>query len=267
MIKLTNVSFKYQNGVHALNNINLEIKDGEFVYITGTTGSGKSTLIKLLDTEVIPTKGTVMVSDTNVGKLKYSKVPYYRRKIGVVFQNYELLPLKTVAENVAFALEVVDTPTKQLRARVKEVLKLVGLSDKHASLPKHISGGQAQRVAIARAIANKPKILIADEPTGNLDPTTSDDIIALFEKINQEEGTTVLIVTHDAVVVKNHPKRTIKIEHGHIVEDSYGANIDDIVKAELEETQNLKLEELKEIQKEEEKKIEEENKLEKEENV
>lgn len=257
MIKLSNVSFRYSNGVHALHDINLEINDGEFVYITGTTGSGKSTLIKLLDSEVVPTKGSVVVGKTNVGKLKYSKVPLYRRTIGVVFQEYRLLPKKTVFENVAFALEVVDTPKKQLRKRVREVLKLVGLNDKHASLPEHISGGQKQRTAIARAIANKPKILIADEPTGNLDPATSDEIITLFEDINREEGTTILIVTHDAEIVKNHPKRTIKIEQGHIVDDRFGATIDDIAKAELELTQKLELTRQQEIIAEEEKRAKE----------
>lgn len=264
MIKLSNVSFKYSNGVHALHDINLEINDGEFVYITGTTGSGKSTLIKLLDSEVVPTRGTVIVGDTNVGKLKYSKVPLYRRKIGVVFQEYKLLPKKTVFENVAFALEVVDKPKKELRKRVREVLKLVDLSDKVSSLPGHISGGQKQRTAIARAIANKPKVLIADEPTGNLDPGTSDDIIKLFEKINEEEGTTILIVTHDAEIVRNHPKRTIKIEAGHIVDDRFGATIDDIAKAELEETQQLELTRQQEIIHDEEERA---KKLEAEENV
>lgn len=264
MIKLTNVSFKYNNGVHALHDVNLEINDGEFVYITGTTGSGKSTLIKLLDSEVVPTKGSVIVGKTNVGKLKYSKVPLYRRTIGVVFQEYKLLPMKTVFENVAFALEVVDTPKKQLRKRVREVLKLVGLTDKASSLPGHISGGQKQRTAIARAIANKPKVLIADEPTGNLDPATSDDIIKLFEKINQEEGTTILIVTHDADIVRNHPKRTIKIEECHIVDDRFGATIDDIAKAELEFTQQLELTKQQEIVKEEQERAKE---LEAEDNV
>lgn len=266
MIKFKDVSFKYSNGVHALHNINLEIQDGEFVYITGTTGSGKSTLIKLLDTEVIPTKGTLTVGKTNVGKIKYSKVPLYRRTIGVVFQEYKLLPTKTVFENVAFALEVVDTPKDKLRKRVKEVLKLVDLTDKFSSLPKHISGGQKQRTAIARAIANKPKILIADEPTGNLDPKTSEGIISLFEKINEEEGTTVIIVTHDAEIVRKHPKRTIKIESGHVVDDRFGATIDDIAKAELEETKQLELTRQQEIIKEEElraKELEEKDNVEK----
>lgn len=252
MIKLSKVSFKYKNGVHALNDISLEIKDGEFVYITGTTGSGKSTLIKLLDTEVVPTKGTIMVNGTNVGKLKYSKVPLYRRTIGVVFQDYKLLPMKTVFENVAFALEVVDKPKREIRKRTREVIKLVGLTDKYSSLPGHISGGQKQRTAIARAIANHPKALIADEPTGNLDPKTSEEIINLFEKINREEGTTIIIVTHDADIVRKHPKRTIKIESGHIVDDRYGLNIDDVAKAEEEEEKTRQLEITREIEKQDE---------------
>lgn len=252
MIKLTNVSFKYSNGTHALYNVNLEIGDGEFVYITGTTGSGKSTLIKLLDTEITPTKGTVMVNGINVGKLRYSKVPMYRRKIGVVFQEFRLLPKKTVFENIAFALEVVDTPKDKLRKRVREVLKLVGLADKYKSLPSQISGGQQQRTAIARAIANKPKILIADEPTGNLDPETSEGIFQLFEKINKEEGTTIIIVTHDAELVRNHPKRTIKIDHGHIVSDKMGDNIDDIVKAQEELDKTLSIELTRRIEAQEE---------------
>lgn len=221
MIKFVKAAKIYKNGTHALHDITLNINDGEFVYIIGPTGSGKSTLIKLLDGEEIPTSGDVVVSNTNVGKLKKSKVPLYRRNIGVVFQDYRLLSKKTVFENVAYAMEVVDTPKDKLRPRVREVLKLVDLSDKSNSFPDQLSGGQKQRVAIARAIANKPKILIADEPTGNLDPKMSDDIISLFEKINKEEETTILIVTHDLQTVQNHPKRTIEINSGHIVRDRF----------------------------------------------
>ena len=236
MIKLSNVSFRYKSGVHALHKINLEIKDGEFVYVTGTTGSGKTTLIKLLDAEEIPTKGTVSVAGVNVGKLRYSKVPFYRRKIGVVFQDYKLLPKKTAFENIAYAMEVVDAPPEKIKARVKEVLKLVDLNNQQAKArPNQLSGGQQQRVAIARAIANKPKLLIADEPTGSLDPGITNEIIKLFEKINKEEGTTILIVTHNALTVKNHPKRTIILEAGHIVKDEFGANIDYIEEEETKE--------------------------------
>ena len=219
MIRFNKVAKKYKNGTHALYDITLNIEEGEFVYIIGATGSGKSTMIKLLDGEEVPTAGDVIVSKINVGKLKKSKVPLYRRNIGVVFQDYRLLPKKNVFENVAYAMEVIDTPTKILRPRVREVLKMVELSDKSTSFPGQLSGGQQQRVAIARAIANKPKILIADEPTGNLDPKMSDDIISLFERINREEGTTILIVTHDIQTVKNHPKRTIEIASGHVVRD------------------------------------------------
>ena len=219
MIKFEKVSKTYKNGTHALHDVSLEIKDGEFVYIIGETGSGKSTMIKILDGEEVPTTGNVFVSDINVGKLKKRRVPLYRRNIGVVFQDYRLLPKKTVFENVAYAMEVVDTPKDKLRPRVREVLKLVGLSDKSNSFPGEISGGQQQRTAIARAIANRPKILIADEPTGNLDPKKSNEIIKLFERINKEEKTTILIVTHDIETVRKHPKRTIEINYGHIIRD------------------------------------------------
>lgn len=219
MIEIKNVSKQYKNGTHALYNINLTVKDREFVYIVGPTGSGKSTLIKLLNAEELPSSGEIIVNGQNVGKIRHAKVPLYRRNVGVVFQDYRLLPRKTVFENVAFALEVVNTPKKALRQRVREVLALVDLSDKAKELPDHLSGGQQQRVVIARAIVNRPSILIADEPTGNLDPQKSDEIISLFEKINREENTTVLIVTHDTVIVHNHPKRMIRIESGHVVAD------------------------------------------------
>ena len=219
MIEIKNVSKKYKSGVHALYNVSLEINDGEFVYVIGKTGSGKSTLIKLIDGEEIPTEGEVIVENINVGKLRHSKVPLYRRNIGVVFQDYRLLPAKTVFENIAYALEVVDAPRTELRARVREVLKLVDLSDKSNSFPKDLSGGQQQRVAIARALANKPKILIADEPTGNLDPSMSEEIMQILEKINEEEKTTILMVTHDNTIVRHHPKRTIVLDSGHVVLD------------------------------------------------
>ncbi len=227
MIEFKNVSKTYKNGTHALYDINLEVKDGEFVYIIGPTGAGKSTLIKLLDGEEIPTSGSIIVSGTNVGKLKKSKVYLYRRKIGVVFQDYRLLPEKTVFENVAYALEILDMPNDKLRKRVREVLKLVDLADKSNAYPRELSGGQAQRVAIARAISKKPQILIADEPTGNLDPVKTNEIISLLERINREENTTILVVTHDNIMVKRHPKRTITIESGHLSNDFTPARIED----------------------------------------
>ncbi len=219
MIEIKNVSKTYKNGTHALYNVNLEIEDGEFAYIIGPTGSGKSTLIKLLDGQEIPTSGKVIVSGIDVGRLRNSKVYLYRRKIGVVFQDYKLLPEKTVFENVAYALEILDLSTEEINKRVREVLKLVDLSDKFNSKPRELSGGQQQRVAIARAISKRPSILIADEPTGNLDPKMTDEIVRVLEKINREEKTTVLVVTHDNVMVVKHPKRIITLESGHITHD------------------------------------------------
>ena len=219
MIECTHVYKRYRNGVNALYDINLKIDQGEFVYIIGPTGSGKSTLIKLLDGEEVPTKGIVNVVGIDVGRLKHSKVPIYRWNIGVVFQDYRLLPSKTVSENIAYALEVINLDKEQIRRRVRQVLNLVGLDDKGNAFPGELSGGQQQRVAIARAIANRPKVLIADEPTGNLDPAMSDEIMNLLEKVNSAYGTTILMVTHDKAIVNRHRKRTIALEHGHIVAD------------------------------------------------
>ena len=219
MILLENVSKEYKNGVHALRDVNLAIDDGEFVYIIGPTGSGKSTLIKLLDGEEIPSSGTVMVENINVGKLKHSKVPVYRRNIGVVFQDFRLLPTMTVFENIAFALEVLALDKVTIRKRVREVLQLVSLEDKAKAFPRELSGGQQQRATIGRAIANHPKVLIADEPTGNLDPEMSKEIIALLEKINEVENTTILMVTHDSSLVNSYKKRTVALESGYIVSD------------------------------------------------
>ena len=219
MIEFKNVSKQYKIGTHALININLKVNDGEFVYIMGPTGSGKSTMIKLLDGEEVPSGGQVLVSGIDVGRLKKSKVYLYRRKIGVVFQDYRLLPEKTVFENIAYALEVLDMPSDKIKKRVREVLKLVDLSEKSNAKPRELSGGQQQRVAIARAVAKRPTILIADEPTGNLDPEMTDEMIKLLEKINRKEKTTLLVVTHNDVMVEYHPKRTIRIESGHIVDD------------------------------------------------
>ena len=219
MIEFKNVSKTYKNGTHALQNVNLKVEDGEFVYIMGPTGSGKSTLIKLLDGEEVPSSGSVIVNGVNVGRLRKSKVYLYRRKIGVVFQDYRLLPEKTVFENIAYALEVLDMPNDKIRKRTREVLKLVDLADKSNAKPRELSGGQQQRVAIARAIAKRPTILIADEPTGNLDPSMTDEMITLLEKINSQEKTTLLVVTHNDVMVEYHPKRTIRIDSGHVVND------------------------------------------------
>ena len=219
MIRLENVSKSYNNGVHALRDINLTIEDGEFVYIIGPTGSGKSTLIKLLDGEEIPDQGRVLVNDVDVGKLRHSKVPFYRRSIGVVFQDFRLLPHLTIFENISFALEVIGMDRQQTRQRVREVLELVSLSEKAKAFPNQLSGGQQQRATIGRAIANHPKVLIADEPTGNLDPEMSKEVIELLEKINEKEKTTVLMVTHDKNLVDAFKKRTISLEEGYIVAD------------------------------------------------
>ena len=222
-IELKNVTYTYSPGtayeIHALKDINLSIPDGQFIGIIGHTGSGKSTMIKLLDGEEIPTSGRVLVENTDVGKLKHSKVPIYRRNIGVVFQDYRLLPRLTVFENIAFALEVIGMKKVDIRRRVREVLELVSLEDKAKSFPSELSGGQQQRAAIGRAIANHPKVLIADEPTGNLDPQKSKEIMELLEKINEVENTTIVMVTHDSDLVNTYKKRTIALEEGCIVSD------------------------------------------------
>ena len=220
MIKLTNVTKIYKTGVRALNDVNLTIEPGEFVYVIGTTGAGKSTFIKLLYREEKPTSGKVEVVGQDVSKIKNSKVPYFRRNIGVVFQNFRLLPKKTVFENFAYALEVMDTPRVEIRRRVIGTLELVCLEDMVNAFPHELSGGQQQRVAIARAIVNRPKVLIADEPTGNLDPETSKEIINVLMRINEEQGTTVLVVTHDQKIVQEHKKRTILMEDGCINADT-----------------------------------------------
>ncbi|WP_294729661.1 cell division ATP-binding protein FtsE [uncultured Faecalibaculum sp.] len=220
MIELKDASKAYPNGVHALNHIDLRIDPGEFVYVIGPTGSGKSTLIKLLNGEEVADSGTVTVNGTNVGALKHRKVPKYRRNIGCIFQDYRLLPRLTVYENIAFALEVTGTPSRKIRERVREVLELVDLKDKERAYPDELSGGQQQRVTIGRAIANRPAILIADEPTGNLDPNMSLEIIELLEKINQTQGTTIVMVTHDRDLVDRFRKRTIMLDKGYIVHDS-----------------------------------------------
>ena len=219
MILLENVSKSYKNGVHALKNVTLSIEEGEFVYIIGPTGSGKSTLIKLLDGEEIPDEGTVTVAGTNVGKLKHSKVPLYRRNLGIVFQDFRLLPSLTVFENIAFAMECIGEDKLTVRKRVREVLELVSLEDKAKAFPNELSGGQQQRVTIGRAIANNPKVLIADEPTGNLDPEMSKEIMELLEKINKQENTTIVMVTHDSTLVNEYKKRTIALEEGYVVAD------------------------------------------------
>ena len=202
MIKLTNVTKIYKTGVRALNDVNLTIEPGEFVYVIGTTGAGKSTFIKLLYREEKPTSGKVEVVGQDVSKIKNSKVPYFRRNIGVVFQNFRLLPKKTVFENVAYALEVIDTPRVEIRRRVRATLELVGLEDKVNAFPHELSGGQQQRVAIARAIAREVDLILCDEPTGNLDEKNSLDIMNTFLDLAHIHHKCVILVTHSPTLAK-----------------------------------------------------------------
>ena len=225
MIRLKNVSKNYSNGVEALKNINMEISDGEFVFIVGDSGSGKSTLIKLLLKELEPTDGTIEVDGITLNKMKRRYVPMYRRKIGCVFQEFRLLKDRNVYENVAFAQRVVATPSKKIRKDVPKILSMVGLAEKYRSLPKQLSGGEQQRVALARALVNSPSIILADEPTGNLDPKNSRDIMKLLTEINKN-GTTVIVVTHDREMVNLMKQRVIAMRKGVIVSDERGAGYD-----------------------------------------
>jgi cell division transport system ATP-binding protein len=218
MIEMQDVYKTYPNGVVALNGINVRIKQGEFVYVVGPSGAGKSTFIKMMYREEKPTSGKIIVNGVNLAKIKDSKVPLLRRNIGVVFQDFKLLPKLNVYENVAFALEVIEESPKVIRKKVMEVLDLVGLKHKVRSYPNELSGGEQQRVSIARSIVNSPKIVIADEPTGNLDPETSWGIVELFEKIN-DRGTTIVMATHNKEIVNATRRRVIAIENGKIVRD------------------------------------------------
>lgn len=218
MITLENVSKSYAKGQPALNNVSLHIDKGEFVFIVGNSGSGKSTLIKLLLKELEPTSGTIKVNDQDLGKLKRRQVPKYRRGVGCVFQDFRLLKDRNVYENVAFAQMVIERPNRVIKKRVPEILTLVGLAEKYKSFPRELSGGEQQRVALARALVNRPNILLADEPTGNLDPKNSLDIMKLLEEIN-ERGTTVVIVTHNREIVNSFKKRVITMRKGVIVSD------------------------------------------------
>ena len=218
MIVLNNVSMTYPGGNTALENINIKIEKGEFVFIVGRSGSGKTTLIKLLLRELLPTKGTIMVDNKDLTKLKRREVPKIRRKIGVVFQNFRLLKDLTVYENVAFAQRVIEAPAHQIRRQVPSMLTMVGLADKYRAYPRQLSGGEQQRVAIARALVNEPPILIADEPTGNLDPENSVEIMKMLDEINKR-GTTVVVVTHNQEIVNMMQKRVITLKKGKIISD------------------------------------------------
>ena len=219
LIELRNVYKRYSNGVTALCDVNLAISKGEFVFIIGSSGSGKSSLIKLLYRQEKPTKGEVYVGGINVAKLRNGKVYKLRRKLGIVFQDYKLLPKMTVFENVAFALEVYGLKKDEIRRRTLKALEQVGLKDKTRSYPDELSGGEQQRVSIARAIVNNPKVLICDEPTGNLDPKTSIEIMKVIEAINRDLGTTIIMATHDEKIVNKMKKRVIVIEKGLVIKD------------------------------------------------
>jgi len=215
---MSEVSKVYENGSSALNNINIDIEKGEFVFLVGSSGAGKSTFIKMIFREVLPSKGQLIINGRNIMTMKEEEVPYLRRGLGIVFQDYRLLPDKNVYENVAFGMQVIEAPRREMQKRVNSVLELVGLRDKLKSLPSQLSGGEQQRVAIARAIVNSPMIVIADEPTGNLDPDTSWEIMKIFERINKS-GTTIVMATHDKTIVDAMQKRVIAIEDGCIIRD------------------------------------------------
>ena len=215
MIELENVSMTYPGGNQALKNVNINIEKGEFVFIVGSSGSGKTTLFRLLLKELDPTEGNITVAGYDYGKIKRKDIPKVRRRIGVVFQNFRLLKDRTIYENVAFAQRVIQTPARYIRRRVPAMLTLVGLADKYKSYPKELSGGEQQRVAMARALVNNPDIILADEPTGNLDPKNSLDIMNLLEDINKR-GTTVVVVTHNKDIVNEMKKRVITLKKGVI---------------------------------------------------
>ena len=218
MIHMKNVTKVYENGAVALKNINVDIRKGEFVFLVGSSGAGKSTFIKMLFREVLPSSGILTVNGRDVIRMANKEVPYLRRSLGVIFQDYRLLPEKTVYENISFAMQVIEAPRRLMQRSVNSVLDIVGLRDKYKCFPHQLSGGEQQRVAIARAIVNNPAIVIADEPTGNLDPETSWGIMDIFQRINAA-GTTIVMATHDKTIVDAMQRRVIAIEDGQIVRD------------------------------------------------
>ena len=218
MIEMMNVTKKYNKGITAINNLSIQIKDGEFVYVVGPSGAGKSTFIKMMYREEKATKGRIRVGKYDLMKIKDRQIPFLRRYVGVVFQDFKLLQNKTVYENVAYAMEVIEKSPREIKRRVQEVLELVNLKDRVDNFPNELSGGEQQRVAVARAIVNTPGILIADEPTGNLDPDTSMEIMDILERIN-EQGTTIVMATHNSQIVNEKKHRVLAIENGQIVRD------------------------------------------------
>jgi len=221
VLRLYNVSKVYQNNVTALDNINLHVRKGDFLFLVGPSGAGKTTLARLIFREELPTRGQIIFNGKNVVRMRPGEVPFHRRKIGMVFQDFRLLSLKNVYENVSFALEVTGAPPREIKRRVPEVLKLVGLEGKAKMFPHQLSGGEQQRVCVARALVNKPLLLIADEPTGNLDPDTSWDLMKLFQRIN-EQGTTIIMATHAWDIVDAMKKRVVALSKGRIVRDEEG---------------------------------------------
>ena len=227
MIRLKNVYKEYRNGTHALNGLNLEIQDGEFVFLVGPSGSGKSTVIKVLTGEVIPTEGQVMVNGFSLVNIAEWQIPYLRRTLGIIFQDFRLIEKKTVYDNMVFAMRAVGASPREIKKRISYVLKLVGLENKQSRLPDELSGGEQQRVASARALLNNPSTIIADEPTGNLDPARSLEIMTLLKRIN-ELGTTVLVVTHERDLVDRFSERVVMLEKGRVIGDGvgkYGVNV------------------------------------------
>lgn len=223
MIEFSSVTKKYDHGITALEEINVNIKKGEFVFLVGPSGSGKSTFLKLMIKEELPTSGKIVVDDIDLSKIKPKDIPYLRRKVGFVFQDFRLLYDRTVEENIEFALRVIEASEREIKTQLKSVLELVGLSGKEKFYPNQLSGGEQQRVALARALATKPPIIIADEPTGNLDPATADEIFNSLMEINAR-GTTIVVVTHAKDVVNKLNKRVIALDHGKIVKDEQGGS-------------------------------------------
>ena len=226
MIEFNDVSKIFPNGTVALENVNLKIEDGEFVFIVGASGAGKSTLMRLLLREEKVSSGVLRVGDYDLTKIPNYKIPYYRRQLGMVFQDFRLFDKKTVYENVAFAMRVIGEPTSVIKRRVPTILSIVGLVDKYKNFPSELSGGEQQRVALARALANNPRIIIADEPTANIDPKMKMEIMNLLAKINSK-GKTVIVVTHEKIIVDHFQKRVITIRDGHVVDDRIGGMFDD----------------------------------------
>ncbi|MBO4894636.1 MAG: cell division ATP-binding protein FtsE [Clostridia bacterium] len=231
MIEFKDVTKKYDNGTTALKDVNISIEDGEFVFVVGSSGAGKSTFLKLMMREEVPSKGTITVDGVVLNKLRKRKIPYFRRKLGVVFQDFRLIPTMTVFDNVAFAMRVIGTREKLIRKRVPYVLSLMGLPQKARSMPNELSGGEQQRVALARALANNAKIIIADEPTGNVDPQMSYEIVDLLMKLN-ENGATVIMVTHEHELVRQFDRRVIILDRGNVVSDG-GPLVSDIATAHI----------------------------------